>query len=63
MALYAFSFLDLSKLLGLQVRTVQRMVKRGVLDPTDLESVALQWRERIAKRPPAAAVDPAAPFN
>jgi hypothetical protein len=62
-ALYAFSFLDLAKLLGLQVPTVRKLVKRGALDPTDLESIALVWRERIARLPPAAALDPTAEVN
>lgn len=44
--LFAFGWLDLSMLLAVDVRKVQRMARSGVFDPLDLASVAAFWRDR-----------------
>lgn len=60
-ALFAFSYRDVAELLGLHVRTVRRLAKRGVLDMTNLQSIVDQYAARRLKIPAsqsAAAVDP-----
>ena len=48
--LFAFSWRDLAQLLDLKVRTVQKLAKAGALDPTDLESIVVQWTKRAKRR-------------
>lgn len=60
-ALFAFSYADVAELLGLKVRTVQGLVKKGAFQMTDLESIFLYFQKRRPQIPApveAAPVDP-----
>ena len=63
MALFAFSHRDVAELLGLQVRTVQKLVKQGRLDVLDLRSIAEEYvrRRKIPSPDDAAPGDPTPP--
>lgn len=60
LALFAFSWRDLAKLLDLEVPTVQKLAKKRAFDVTDLKSIAEFWarRRKIGVVEPAAAGDP-----
>lgn len=44
--LWAFSYADLAKLLGVTEQRVRVLVSRGRLDPTSLEGVCRYWEGR-----------------
>lgn len=46
MDLWAFGRADLAALLGVSERALAGLLKRGAVDPTDLESLARAWAAR-----------------
>lgn len=44
--LFAFGYLELSKLLGISEDAVRKRVSRGTLDPSDLETLCKEWEAK-----------------
>lgn len=50
MQLFAYSWQDVSVLLGMEPRKAQRLAREGKFDPRDLESLARFWASADAVR-------------
>lgn len=60
-ALFAFSYRDVAEILGLKVRSVQALAKKGAFSMTDLESIFRFFQKRRPQEAPsteAPSVDP-----